>query len=667
MHRRLALALAALLLAGAASAAPPAGAGAPARSAAAPAAGPADPSAARLDALAQELQRDARSPRGIVPLAGIAAVAEDAPDLARVAAIYARTADDRGAHPEVRALARFRLAGLERARGNLQKSAAQLRRLGFVTGWKIAGPFDDEGKRGFAEAYPPEQGIDLAATMPGKVREVGWRDLPPEAVAQGLVHLGATVRPSREVVTYALAVVDAPRDDRVRLWFGGSGAAKVWVNGAVAIADPGYHPARLDQRGALVSLRKGSNRILVKLCHQSGRHGFYLRLADERGDGRILPAGDLAAAAASPGAAPQSIESAVSRLEARAAAVRGRAQAEGEARMDLAAALDERAPEDAQEDRAAVEARRAAELLPRSVEARLLAARLEDDHGRRRLQLEAALQASPGEARALAALAQEELDQGRPHAAVRLLDRAIAAAPRWAAPRVARVEALDRAGLGARAVLAAREAAREFPTAPSAVRAAASAARRLGQDADAAARLRTLLALRFDDAEARGSLEQLLADRGDVAGAATLAREALRLEPSDVDERLALAGLLAANGLPDEAEEAFADAIRIAPEDAGAFERRGRARLRAGRTAEAREDLLRALELRPQSPDVKELVRSLEPARERFEKPYLLDAPRAREGGARRRSRRGRGRARRAQGDARLPVAGSPRPTARRS
>src|SRR5512142_1386269 len=136
--------------------------------------GPVDPAAARLEALSEELQRDARTPRGIVPLAGIAALAEDAPDLARVAAAYAKVVDDRGANPEVRALARFRLAGVERARGNLQKMSAQLRRLGFVTSWKIAGPFDDEGKRGFAEAYPPEQGIELTATMPGKVREVAW-------------------------------------------------------------------------------------------------------------------------------------------------------------------------------------------------------------------------------------------------------------------------------------------------------------------------------------------------------------------------------------------------------------------------------------------------------------------------------------------------------------
>jgi transglutaminase-like putative cysteine protease len=93
-----------------------------------------------------------------------------------------------------------------------------------------------------------------------------------------------------------------------------------------------------------------------------------------------------------------------------------------------------------------------------------------------------------------------------------------------------------------------------------------------------------------------------------------------------VQPRLALAGLLAANARLEPAEDAFAAALRLAPDDPDVHERRGRARLAAGRAAEARPDLERALELRPQRPELKELVRSLEPARERFERPYLLDA-----------------------------------------
>src|SRR5512142_3271919 len=157
--------------------------------AARPGSGPREPAAERLARLEKDLARDRRDARGVADLAGLEALLESAPDLAPVAAVLARAADDPAAHPEVRALARFRLAAVERARGNLQKSAAQLRRLGLVGAFLVAGPFDDEGRKGFATAYPPERGIDLAAAMPGKVRPVSWRPLPAEAVSEGFVHL----------------------------------------------------------------------------------------------------------------------------------------------------------------------------------------------------------------------------------------------------------------------------------------------------------------------------------------------------------------------------------------------------------------------------------------------------------------------------------------------
>jgi tetratricopeptide (TPR) repeat protein len=611
-------------------------AGAPAAPAAA---GPGDPVAAELDAAARALARDRGGPRGLAALARLDAIEPEVQDLARLALAYQRTVEDRGAHPEVRALARLLLARAERARGNLQREAALLRRAGFLGRFAIAGPFDDEGRRGHDLAYGPEAEaagpgeVDLARRFPGKGREVGWRALPADAVTGGFVHLGAAVRPAREVVVYALAAVEAEREERVVLWLGASGAAKVWVNGALVLADPADHPARPDQRGVRVTLRRGANRLLVKLAHQDGRMGFHLRLADDRGEGRILaPVDPAARPAPGPAPAPAAVEGAVEAL-ARAAdeAARGKGpaarRAEAEARLALARALAERQVPDVRERRAAAEARRAAELaVEPAPDAALLAAELDDAHGRRRALLEGVLERAPEDARALAALAREELADDRAPEAVRLARRAVAAAPAWAAARALLADALGRAGLEAEGHLAAEAAVADLPAAPEAVRAAARSARRLSRVDLAAARLRTVLALRLDDAGARGELAALLVARGDVDGAAALLEEGLRLDPSGVDERLRLAALLAANGRLDAAEPHFARAIALSPDEADAHARRGRARLLAGRADAAREDLARALELRPQDPELKELVRSLEPARERFERPYLLDA-----------------------------------------
>ena len=564
---------------------------------------PADPVAARFHALVHELDRDHAAPRAFVPLAELSELEDELPDLAQAALAYGRIAEDREAHAEVRAYARFRLAAVERARGSLRRSEAELVKLGFLSGWQIAGPFENEGKRGFDEVFPPEREQDLAARFPGKAREVGWRALPAEATSMGFADVGAAVRPSRDVVVYALTVVDAPREERARLHLGASGALKAFVNGALVHADPAYQAARPDQVAVTIALHKGQNRILLKLCHAQGRLGFYARLADARG-------------AAVPGV--------LDALERRARQARGPAAAQ--AHFDLAIALAERRPGEDRERRAAAEARLAVELAPRWAAARLLAARLDDDPNRRRRQVEAVIDAHPRDALALTALARHELSRGRLARAKRLLDRAAAASPSYVAALLAQADLHEQAGFVARARAGREAAAQRYPFHPGAVGAAAQSARAQDRPEAAARLLRKTLALRFDDGPARALLVQVLLDRGDLDAALRLLEEALRLDPADRSTRLRLADLLAANGRNDEAEAAFGAALRVAPDDAETLERRGRARLRAGRGKDALADFQAALDLRPQNPGLKELVRALEPARERFEKPYLYDA-----------------------------------------
>jgi transglutaminase-like putative cysteine protease/Flp pilus assembly protein TadD len=585
-----------------------------------------DPVAERLSAALSDLERDRRDPRALADLARLAELEDEAPDLARLARVYSQAASERAAPAEVRALARLQLARLERARGNLNRAQAELRRLALLREWQVVGPFDDEGKRGHDAVYPPEQEVNLEARYPGKVREMGWRALPSEASAWGLTELGAALRPAREVTAYALTAMESPREQRVQLWAGASGAVKVWLNGALVLSDAAYHPARLDQLGAWVTLRRGPNRILLKLSHQQGQMGFYLRLADAAGAPLALPT-------AAPGTpAPRAAEARAERVDGVLKALERRARAakgaeEARARLDLALALWVQRAGDARERWAAAEARRAAALQPAWVEAQLAAAALEeDDPNRRRAALEAALAADPAEPRALVGLARHEAQQGRPQAAVRLAERAVAAAPSWGPARVALAQALEQAGLRSRAALEIGRAAREVPWSAAAAEEAARSARRLDRLEEAGLLYRKVLGLRYDDESARGSLTQLLLDRGDLEGALGLIAVSLRLAPADLFLALRRADLLAWNGRAEEAEAAWAAALRLCPEEAEIWERRGRARLRVRRQPEALQDMQKALELRPQNPQLKELTRLLEPERERFERPYAVDA-----------------------------------------
>ncbi len=633
------LALAALLLAAPAAQAAPAALATPATPTA-PAAPPRSPAprdlaAERQAAALNALDRD-HGPRAVVPLTVLRELADQVPDRTRAMLALSRLLDDPAADPELRALARVRLAREERARGNLQRAAAQLGRLGFVTRWLVAGPLDDEGQRAHDRVDPPEQQLDLGARLPGKGREVGWRPVPPEAVVDGEVALGVVLRPAEEVAAFAVAVVDSPRDQPARLWFGASGRSKVWLNGALALEDRVDHPARLDQRGALVALRHGPNRLVVKLSHATGWLGFTLRLADAHGDGLPLLAREPAALLSAlpplpvPGAPPRPLEGLVERLGRQAEALAGGKgeagrRAHAEALLAQVSALALRRSFDPRTQEAAVLARRVVELAPRWLEARLLAAAQEPDRSRRLALLKAAEALAPGDPLVLRRLAEEQLRLDRPHQAVRLAERAVAAAPGWVEARLTLADARDRAGQGARARRERLALADLVPPTAPALEGAGGAARDAGELKRAAGLLRTAVALAFDQPGPRGQLVGLLVQLGDLDGAVGLLQESLRLDPGDAPLRLRLGDLLAANGRGAEAEAQYGAALALCEEDAEAWERRGRAGLRAGRRGEALADLRRSLELRPQQPALKELVAGLEPRREPFEAPYLQD------------------------------------------
>ena len=594
-----------------------------------------DPSAAAVEGALAELRARRTDPAAFAPLVRLHELEPVLGDLSRAADAYRAIADDPKAHPEVRASARWYLAGVEEARGNRERAAAERARLGFLGGWWYVGAFDNEGRSGLARSYPPEQGIALGARFPGKVREVGWRELPPELSWSGIAQLGTAVRPQNEVVVYALAAPEVAREQRARLSVGASGAFRVWVNGQVVLESTAYHPARLDQAAVEVTLRRGPNRILVKLAQDQGEMALAVRLVDSAGRPVVAPPPSPSTAPAAPRTLPElgpgpapspaPVETLVQALTRRASRAKG--AAEGRARMDLATALGEKLPEDLSEHGPAREARRAAALLPGDASAQLLAARLEDqDPNRRRDLLTAALRADPGNPSARLSLAELEIRRGRPQEAVRRLQALVADAPRWPAARAALAQAWEQVGYATRGQVELLALARDYPDQPGASELAARAARQLDRVEETLAFHRRVLALRWNDAPSRSALVALHLRRAELDAALQRLDEAVALNPGDPFLLLHRADILAANGRSEAAEGSYLAAIRLSPDEPEVHERRGRQLLRDGRRGEALAELQVALDLRPQNAPLKELVRQLEPERERFETPYLVDA-----------------------------------------
>jgi tetratricopeptide (TPR) repeat protein len=86
--------------------------------------------------------------------------------------------------------------------------------------------------------------------------------------------------------------------------FGASGSFKVFLNGSVALADSIFRNTGVDQFIQRVSLKKGDNSLLVKLCHEVGNlwagsgklSNFNLRFLDEN----FLPVRNISVATSAP-------------------------------------------------------------------------------------------------------------------------------------------------------------------------------------------------------------------------------------------------------------------------------------------------------------------------------------------------------------------------------
>jgi tetratricopeptide (TPR) repeat protein/transglutaminase-like putative cysteine protease len=615
---------------------------------------------ARAAALIARIDRELSSPQALPDLLRLDELRDDLDDLGPLGAALDRWLAAPAARPDFKALARLQKAQLLLTRGQLPQARAAASDLAVVRAWAVIGPFDNEGRAGLAAVYPPEtEGYDAKARYPGKEHEVSWRALPDPGPL-GFVQLSSAIAPHSDVTVYAAAVIDSPRAQGAVLHFGASGATKLWLaqdlTSKAPLGDPLFedrnqHPAGFDQVQVPVRLRAGQNTIVLKIAHGSGRLGFVLRLAGEKDE----PLAAIAATARPPGApakagvvqAPREQPGkagalpkppdALDELRARAA----KDPADARAQEDLAILLASRRPDDETERLALHAQERASDAAPGDPQIELRLSRLEDrDQNKRRAALERAL-AEPKNAKdpavlteVLEGLARFRLERGDGWKALEAADRALSLSPARLQTRLLHARALDAVGLGHRGVrerLDASAAAvsdcavKSAPCPVQALRARVSALRRVGQVEEARALLEQVVKARFDDVAARAEWSGLLLDRGDLDGALALISDALLLDPLQASLRLRAADLLSQNGRPAEAREAYARTIELSPDDADLHESFGRHLLRTGDTEGALAELNRSLELRPQNPPLRDLVRSVKPE-ERYAAPYLFDA-----------------------------------------
>lgn len=163
--------------------------------------------------------------------------------------------------------------------------------LGLIPTWNVVAGFDNKDESGFDVVYEPEK---IASTLELKSYSVGeevfaWKDAMAEK-ENGAVDLNKVIGKEKGVIAYAATTFESSIEGAAEVRIGSPNAHKIWVNGELVMSNEIYHNSNsIDKFSAPVKLKKGGNKVLVKLCQNEQTQAwaqdwsFQVRFCDSTG------------------------------------------------------------------------------------------------------------------------------------------------------------------------------------------------------------------------------------------------------------------------------------------------------------------------------------------------------------------------------------------------
>jgi len=156
---------------------------------------------------------------------------------------------------------------------------------GFVTSWYVTGPWPSPNKAGFDQAFPPEDGVDLAATYSVKTgdqtTDVGWKWVEGSP-ADGQIDLDAAFGHLENIAIYAYTEVTVDEAQDILLKVGSDDGVVVFLNGQKIHANNASRGVVVDQDVIEARLEAGTNRLLFKVLQGGGLWGLVARITDRQ-------------------------------------------------------------------------------------------------------------------------------------------------------------------------------------------------------------------------------------------------------------------------------------------------------------------------------------------------------------------------------------------------
>lgn len=162
-----------------------------------------------------------------------------------------------------------------------------------VRKWMVIGEFPNPNMEGFAQAYPPEQQVDLDAAYPGWRRVARWEPWFSAQEDGYTLEAGRTLTPPTQPVprqdfsvAYAYAEFNAEKRGTAEIAVASPNALRVWVNGKLLFERAEHFELHdtAPTASAEMVLKQGRNTLLVKLAKAPGPIWFRASINDTRGE-----------------------------------------------------------------------------------------------------------------------------------------------------------------------------------------------------------------------------------------------------------------------------------------------------------------------------------------------------------------------------------------------
>lgn len=165
----------------------------------------------------------------------------------------------------------------------LGRSGEWLANSGFITRWKLIGPFPWNPAEAFGIELVGEPDVDLSEEVVVGDRKLSWKEYD-QPDSWGQINLSAAIGAMENASAYAYAEFEAPEAAPGEIRLGSDDWVKVWLNGEAVHESASFRGVALDQDRVPATFRKGKNTLLLRINQGVLGWGFVVRITDADGN-----------------------------------------------------------------------------------------------------------------------------------------------------------------------------------------------------------------------------------------------------------------------------------------------------------------------------------------------------------------------------------------------